>query len=65
MEKPENVTFYGTLALNKEAFWLMQETNSLNVTYLSALEDDNPLTTQAPSGDAKQNTNSSAPTSVS
>ena len=37
----ENVTFYGTLALTRDVFWMKQETNSLG---LAALENEKPVT---------------------
>ena len=53
MNKEKTVTFFATLAQNKERFWVMQESNPLN---LAAMEDEKPMTTRPPSEGANHNT---------
>ena len=65
MSTTESVTFYGTLALSRDVFWMKQETNSLG---LAALENEKPVTngpTSDPTDDPTTSYSTSNPTSVS
>ena len=58
MSTTEKVTFYGTLVLSRDVFWVKQETNSLG---LAALENEKPVT-NGPTSNSTSNSTSN-PTS--